>query len=107
MRFAFFLITLTGLVSADLRTEIEPFLESHCYSCHDDFDAEADLNLLDLPFDPSNPENRKIWERVFERVETGEMPPKKKKRPEAGDLASFLKTMEAPLIEADRQGDKD
>ena len=103
MRFAFFLITLTGLVSADLRTEIEPFLESHCYSCHDDFDAEADLNLLDLPFDPSNPENRKIWERVFERVETGEMPPKKKKRPEAGDLASFLKTMEAPLIEADRQ----
>jgi hypothetical protein len=102
MRFTFYFITLTSFVSADLHKEIEPFLENHCYSCHDDFDAEADLNLLDLPFNPSNPENRKIWERVFERVKTGEMPPKKKKRPEAADLAAFLKTIEAPLVEADR-----
>lgn len=103
MRFILIFISLTSFISADLRKEIEPFLENHCYSCHDDFDAEADLNLLDLPFNPENEANRKIWERVFERVETGEMPPKKKKRPAPEDLKAFLGAMESPLIEADRR----
>ena len=84
---------LVSLAAADLRSGLEPFLEQHCYDCHDDFDAEADLNLLDLKFDPSNDANRKTWEKVFHRVETGEMPPKKEKRPEAEAQTGFLKTL--------------
>jgi hypothetical protein len=103
MRSLFLLIALASFASADLREDLEPFLDQHCYACHDDIDAEANLNLLDLPFNPDNEANRKIWERVFERVEVGEMPPKKKKRPEAKDLRNFLKTMEPSLIEADHK----
>ncbi|MGC6426413.1 MAG: DUF1592 domain-containing protein [Akkermansiaceae bacterium] len=86
----------------DVREALEPFLDQHCYACHDDFDQEADLNLLDLKFDPKDPENRAIWEKVFHRVEDGEMPPKKKKRPAAPDLEQFLKTLGSPLYQADR-----
>lgn len=86
----------------DLRRELEPFLDQHCYACHDDFDNEGDLNLLDLEFDPQDPQNQEIWQRVFHRIEDGEMPPKKKKRPAAPALEQFLKTLGSPLHHADR-----
>jgi hypothetical protein len=104
MRRVFLLIfpsLFVGLLPAHLREEIEPFLETHCYACHDDFDNEGGLNLLDLKFDSETPENRKIWEQVFRRVEEGEMPPKKKKRPAKEAISKFLGTLEAPLIKAD------
>ena len=94
---------LSGSLSAGLRDEIEPFLDSHCYGCHDDIDNEGGLNLLDLKFDPESPKNRKIWEQVFHRVETGEMPPKKKKRPAPEDISGFLKNLEAPLVKSHKQ----
>ena len=103
MRFFFSIFVLTTVLRADVRKDIETFLDQNCYACHDDIDNEGGLNLLDLKFDPSNAANREIWEAVFQRVETGEMPPKKKKRPEAAALAGFLKKLEAPLIEADRR----
>ncbi|MDA7539301.1 hypothetical protein N8544_03240, partial [Akkermansiaceae bacterium] len=87
---------------ADVRKGVEVFLEQHCYDCHDDIDNESGLNLLDLKFDPKNQENRAHWEDVFQRVEAGEMPPKKKKRPNSDAIAGFLKKLEAPLIEVDR-----
>jgi len=99
-RLLFFLSLLFGSAHADLRSDLEPFLESHCYDCHDDIDSEGDLNLLDLKFDPSSPGNLKIWAEVFHRVELGEMPPKKEKRPEAKALKNFLHSLEKPLTDA-------
>lgn len=105
MRFLFLILApaLVSLASADLRRDLEPFLEQHCYDCHDDFDPEADLNLLDLKFDPENETNREAWEKVFLRVEAGEMPPKKKERPEATVLNAFLKTLSPSLTAADQK----
>ena len=105
MRFPFLFLApaLVSQADADPRRELEPFLEQHCYDCHDDFDPEAGLNLLDLKFDPENETNREAWEKVFHRVESGEMPPKKEKRPEAGARTGFLKTLKTPLITADKK----
>jgi len=98
-----FIPLLFSSAFGDLRSDLEPFLESHCYDCHDDIDAEGDLNLLDLKFDPSSPQDLKIWEEVFHRVELGEMPPKKKDRPEAGEMKRFLGSLEKPLTDAARR----
>ncbi len=103
MRFLFFYLVLATCLQADIRTDVESFFEQHCYDCHDDIDSEGGLNLVDLKFDPENPKNRAHWEAVFQRVETGEMPPKKKKRPEAKAIVDFLEKLESPLIEADRE----
>lgn len=103
MRFLFFFSALATCLQANVRKDVEVFLEQHCYDCHDDIDNEGGLNLLDLKFDPENPENRAHWESVFQRVEDGEMPPKKKKRPDAEAIAGFLEKLEIPLIEADRK----
>ena len=86
-----------------IRAQLEPFLEAHCLDCHDDETSKGDLNLYELEFQPERPANFRLWERVYDRVESGEMPPKKKARPDADAQLQFLKTIAAPLLAADRE----
>ena len=39
-----FIPLLFSSAFGDLRSDLEPFLESHCYDCHDDIDAEDGSN---------------------------------------------------------------
>lgn len=109
-RFPFFLLaaatlwaTSPGSRAVELPEKIEGFLSTHCYECHDDLTAEADLDLTELDFDLTDPHALSDWEHVFERVESGEMPPEKKPRPEAEELEAFLAAVEKPLHEADQE----
>ena len=81
---------------------LESFLDTHCFECHDET-GKGDLNLLDTAFDLENPESFAIWERVFDRVHSGEMPPAKKPRPSAIDKTAFLASLKKSLVTADRQ----
>ncbi len=72
-----------------------------CIECHDTDTAKGDLDLTALAFDLANRANRERWVRIYDRVETGEMPPK------AGDMADedraeLVKSLGAALYEADR-----
>ncbi|MEM7678433.1 MAG: DUF1592 domain-containing protein, partial [Myxococcota bacterium] len=78
------------------------FLDRHCVDCHDADISKADLNLADLKFDLKDRSNFTIWRRVYERVRDGEMPPAKKRRPEAAELAELLPALKEPLLAADR-----
>jgi hypothetical protein len=87
---------------ADFRTQLEPFLETHCYECHDDLSSKGDLDLLNLPFDPNKKKNFNTWEHVFDRVREGEMPPEKEPRPDSSEKQTFLANLKTPLLETDR-----
>lgn len=78
------------------------FLERRCLDCHDGDVSKGGLNLADLKFDPSDSSNFKIWQRVFERVRDGEMPPAGKPRPAKAEHEAFLADLQAPLLKADR-----
>ncbi len=65
------------------------FIENHCASCHDDTEKKSGLDLTALPFQPDKSENFATWVKVFDRVSSGEMPPKKKPRPAADELTAF------------------
>lgn len=84
-----------------LSEDIVAFTERHCSSCHNDVDKEAGLDLTSLKYNPSDRENFATWIKVHDRVQTGEMPPKEKKRPEAADLASFVKSLDSTLTATD------
>ncbi|MCB1087201.1 MAG: DUF1592 domain-containing protein [Verrucomicrobiae bacterium] len=90
------------LSAAELPESVAAFLDRHCYECHDADVAKGKLNLADFAFDPANGDNLAKWERVFDRVRAGEMPPEKKPRPEAPELDRFLADLKAPLVAADR-----
>ena len=85
----------------DAIKSLTPFLEKHCYECHDDDVSKGDLDIYNLDFKPKDPQNFAIWERIFERVEDNEMPPKKKKRPEVEFKKTFLTHLKKPLIQTD------
>src|SRR5216110_1850031 len=77
--------------------KLNPFFEQHCVECHDGTVKKGGLDLESLSREPADAETLRRWVRVFDRVETGEMPPKKKARPEAAALTAFLKALEGPL----------
>jgi hypothetical protein len=87
---------------AALLPAVKPFIETHCADCHDGVMKEANLDLTALPFDPENPANLATWIKIHDRVQAGEMPPKKKARPEAGALDAFVKSMAATLTTSEQ-----
>ncbi len=78
------------------------FIEQHCAGCHDDVEKKGDLDLTALKFDPNDPKNLAKWITVFDRVADGEMPPKKKKRPEPSELEKFSATLAKSLTAAEQ-----
>jgi mono/diheme cytochrome c family protein len=79
------------------------FFEAHCVSCHDADTKQGGLDITSLKFTPTNAENVAKWVTVHDRVASGEMPPKKKPRPAAADLAAAVKAVRDDLIAAERE----
>jgi len=67
--------------------------------CHD-ADTETRLNFESLGYDLTNSETFRQWEQIFDRVRNGEMPPKKKKRPDLKQLELALGSLKKNLREA-------
>jgi hypothetical protein len=62
---------------------VPAFLAKHCTECHDADTNEAGLNLEELSVDFSDPATVDNWQKVLEQLETHQMPPRKKPRPDA------------------------
>ena len=83
--------------AAELGGKLEPMLERHCYECHDADTKKGGLDLTALKWQPDAIENLQQWTKVFDKVERGEMPPKKKERPTAEASRTFLRTLGGEL----------
>jgi len=83
--------------------DVIEFTDRHCSSCHNDVDKEGGLDLTNLKFEPNNAANFLAWVHVHDRVQSGDMPPKDKRRPEAGELEPFIKGVAASLTQYDRE----
>ena len=82
---------------------LEPFLDRHCTDCHDDAESKGGLDLYSLAYKPNEADNFAIWQHVFDRVEQGEMPPKKKKQPTAEEKQQFLDELKRSLTGVDQK----
>jgi mono/diheme cytochrome c family protein len=96
-------VPAASLGSGDLPPQCRQFLDSHCTECHDAEMKKGGLDLTALEFDLAQPANFTKWVLVYDRVSNSEMPPKKKPRPEAAELAAFLKALSSSLV-ASEQG---
>ncbi len=81
--------------AAELPKATRTFIESTCIECHDADSARAGfrLDLLTADFTAGN--NANLWKEVMDRINSGEMPPKKKPRPDAKEafaVASWVAT---------------
>ena len=95
-----FLFNGTSLEFA--RGESAEFFKQHCFECHDKDTHEGNLDLASLKLDPANPENFARWVKIYDRIERGEMPPKKQLRPPESEKTSVLKSLKSSLVEAEK-----
>ena len=86
------------LFAGNLPKPCRQFLDAHCAECHDVEAKKGGLDLTALNFDLAQPTNFARWVLIHDRVSKGEMPPKKKPRPEAGQTAAFLRTLSSSLV---------
>src|SRR5262245_50801581 len=63
----------------------------------------GDLDLTTLKFDLANSTNFSQWVLVHDRVGNGEMPPKKKPRPEQEALETFTQSLSSALVSAEQK----
>src|SRR6476661_2909669 len=78
------------------------FVQHQCLECHDTDTQKGGLDLTSLAFDLDSGKTFDTWIKIHDRVRDGEMPPKKKARPEAKATASFLSAIADPMLAADR-----
>jgi hypothetical protein len=71
----FMLWLVLGGVGFAFDKPMTAFLEAHCFDCHGDGAAKGGLDLEKLGHDLSDPAVFAKWERLFDRVALGEMPP--------------------------------
>jgi hypothetical protein len=95
------LLALGPLRAATMPPKVETFIEDRCADCHDNVEKKGGLDLTALSFDPADPRNFAAWVKVFDRVSANEMPPKKKPRPGARELADFTGSLGTALTAAE------
>ena len=82
-----------------LEENVTQLVEASCLRCHGDRTVTP-LNLARLGFDLTDHETFKAWEKVYERVEKGEMPPAAAPQPDAAVVEPALGSLKRALVAA-------
>ena len=77
----------------------EAFLEKHCVRCHGPEKEKGDLRLDQLSRDFKLGVDSHHWAEAIENVNSGEMPPKKEKKPTQEEIAAFVTNLDSLLKE--------
>ena len=90
-----------GSFEADFEAEVSPLFEASCLTCHVGTETTP-LDLTALGHDLDDRETFRLWERIFDRVTEGEMPPAGARRPAQRIVDSALDSLGDALLEANR-----
>jgi mono/diheme cytochrome c family protein len=77
----------------------EAFLEKHCIRCHGPEKEKGDLRIDQLSRDFKLGADSHHWAEAIENVNSGEMPPKKEKKPTQEEIAAFVTNLDSLLKE--------
>lgn len=97
-----FMILYPMILSPPLHADLATFLKTHCFECHDSNAKQGGLDLSTLKFDLSNTDNFARWVKIHDRIESGEMPPKKQPRPPVAEATAVTKWLKESLIKAEQ-----
>lgn len=83
--------------ATDFQNTASQFLGKFCLDCHGSTDPEGDVRLDNLDVDLSVTETADSWNRIFNQVQFGEMPPEDETQPSADQRATFLRQLDHEL----------
>jgi len=96
-----FILSLSVVASfwaRDAGAQVKKLIADSCIHCHDE-STDTSLNFESLDFDLENKKTFAMWERVFDRVTAGEMPPKDDDRPDSKVQKKALSQIHAGLTQ--------
>jgi len=97
-------LALAARVSrSDQPPSVRPFFAKSCFACHSGTVQSGGLNLEFLTTAGVVAENRDEWDKVIEKLGTGQMPPPGLPRPAAADLKLVTTWVSNELDRLDRQ----
>ena len=76
------------------------FFERHCVECHDEETSKGDIVLDGLTDNFTDASVADTWKRAMEAIAFGEMPPKKKARPDAAERDEVVAWIDSALEKA-------
>ena len=84
--------------SADAAETFEKFLSKYCIECHGPDKEKGDLRIDKLSREFNTGIDSQHWAEVIEQINTGDMPPKKKKeRPSKEEISEFVSVLDGHL----------
>ena len=88
---------LTGAVRG--AEPFEAFLEKHCIRCHGPKKEEGDIRIDRLSRDFKLGRDSHHWAEALDKLNSGEMPPKKEPQPTQAEISTFVTNLDARLKE--------
>src|SRR5216684_1363992 len=82
--------------------EVLAFVQKSCVACHNAKVKSGDLDLGALQTDKTFDADRETWEKVVEKLKTGQMPPSATPQPPATTTASVIRWLESEFARQDR-----
>ncbi len=86
---------------SDFVEDVKPFLAQHCESCHGGAKQKGDLRVDTLERDFADSRVAGRWAEIMDRINSGEMPPKKELRPKPEAVARVAEWIAAQTTEAE------
>ena len=84
------------------KSTVQPFLSSHCISCHGSEKQKGGLNLEKSDGDILDLTKAGIWHEIVDVLNVGEMPPEEEPRPPAKELVKVVDWISGELRKAEQ-----
>ena len=88
--------------ASSFERDIQPLLANNCTTCHNDQLASGGLDLAKFSTATSIIQHRDGWERIVQKVRTGEMPPEGLPRLPVAQIEALVKFVQSEFEKADR-----
>src|SRR5215831_12655912 len=105
IRISLTLATVLAACSLPLRAaapKVLGFVQKSCVVCHNSRVKSGDVDLASLQSAKTFDENREIWEKVVEKMKTGQMPPPGTPRPPSSLTDEITRWLESEFARQDR-----
>src|SRR5712692_4239878 len=83
-------------------TAVQPVLAKTCAPCHNERITSGGLNLGPYAAPGSIAQHRDDWQKILQKIRTGEMPPRGVPRPSATQVDALMKFVQREFVKADR-----
>ena len=95
------LLAFSGVARADSSlTSHKPFLKQYCFDCHGAEKQKGDYRFDTLGTDLADLNTLEIWQGILDKLNLGEMPPKKKPQPPFEETAKVIEGLTPVLQQA-------